>query len=409
MQPLDTKRIRAEFPIFEHFARQGTPFYYLDNAATTQKPQAVIKTLHDYYSFQNANIHRGIYPLAAEATQAYEATRQKIQRFFNARESAEIIFISGTTEGVNLVANSFLSPRLNTGNKVLISALEHHSDLIPWQMICKARGANLQVIPMTEAGELDLSAFAKMLTTEVKMLAISHISNSLGTINPIEEMIELARQNNIPVLVDVAQSAAHYPIDVQVWDCDFLVCSGHKLFGPTGIGVLFAKATHLEAMQPYQFGGEMIRTVTFEETTFAKAPHKFEAGTPHIAGAIGLGSAIDFINTLNRKNVIQHLGNLRDYATTKLSAIDGLHIIGQASAKTAILSFTLEGVHPHDMATFLAAEGIAVRAGHHCTQPVMDFYGLPGTTRASFSIYNTLDEVDALAKAVEEVSVFFKG
>jgi len=407
MQGLDTERIRAEFPIFEHFARQGTPFYYFDNAATTQKPLAVIKTLHDYYSFQNANIHRGIYPLAAEATQAYEAARQKVQQFFNARESAELIFTSGTTEGVNLIANSFLAPRLNTGDRVLISAFEHHSDLIPWQMICKARGAHLQVIPMTEAGELDLSAFAKMLTTEVKMLAISHISNSLGTINPIGEMIELAHQNNIPVLVDVAQSAAHYPIDVQAWDCDFLVCSGHKLFGPTGIGALFAKAEYLEVMQPYQFGGEMIRTVTFEETTFAKVPHKFEAGTPHIAGAIGLGSAIDFINTLDRKAVIQHLENLRDYATAKLSAINGVHIIGQASAKTAILSFTLEGVHPHDMATFLAAEGIAVRAGHHCTQPVMDFYGLPGTTRASFSIYNTLDEIDALAKAVEEVRAFF--
>jgi len=407
MQRLDTERIRAEFPIFEHFAQQGKPFYYFDNAATTQKPLTVIKTLHNYYSFQNANIHRGIYPLAAEATQAYEDARRKVQQFFNAQHSSEIIFTSGTTEGVNLVANSFLAPRLNTGDSVLISALEHHSDLIPWQMVCKARGANLRVIPMTKAGELDLSAFAKMLTTEVKMLAISHISNSLGTINPIAEMIELAHEKRIPVLVDVAQSAAHYPIDVQAWGCDFLVCSGHKLFGPTGIGVLFAKMKQLEQMQPYQFGGEMIRTVTFEETTFAKAPHKFEAGTPHIAGAIGLGSAVDFINGLDRQAVIGHLEALRDHATAKLSAINGLQIIGQAPAKTAILSFTLDGVHPHDMATFLAAEGIAVRAGHHCTQPVMDFYGLPGTTRASFSIYNTLDEINALAKAVEDVKAFF--
>lgn len=409
MQEFDVNRIRADFPIFAHYEQQGKPLVYLDNAATTQKPQSVIQTLSDYYSFQNANIHRGIYRLAAEATQAYEAVRLKAQQFLNARRATELIFTSGTTAGVNLIAQSFLLPRLEKGDSVLISALEHHSNLIPWQMACKAKGASLQVIPMNERGELNFSAFANMLNKQVKVVALSHISNSLGTINPIREMIELAHQHRIPVLVDAAQSAAYYPLDVQELDCDFLVFSGHKVFGPTGVGVLYGKEEQLENMQPWQFGGEMIHNVTFEETTFAKLPHKFEAGTPNIAGVIGLGSALDYLHQLDRAGAIRHLHELRDYATELLSAINGLRIIGQAAQKSAILSFVLDGIHPHDVATFLDADGIAVRAGHHCTQPVMDFFGLPGTVRASFSIYNTREEVGNLVESLKTVAAFFSG
>ncbi len=400
---IDLKKIRAEFPIFSHHPK----LVYLDNAATTHKPQSVITAISDFYQKENTNIHRGIYPLAAQTTQKYEQVRNKVAQFLNAPNSNNIVYTSGTTASTNLVAHSFLNTRLKKGDEVIISAMEHHANLIPWQMICKKNGANLSIIPMNKEGELDLVSFRKMISEKTKMVAIVHVSNSLGTVNPIEEIIEISHQKNIPVLVDAAQSVAHYPIDVQALDVDFLTFSGHKLFGPTGIGILYGKEQYLSAMHPYQFGGDMIKNVTFEETTFADVPQRFEAGTTNVAGVIGLGTAIDFVNQLDRRAIINYLNDLTLDATGKLLKINGLEIVGTAKNKSSIISFALRNIHPHDVATFLGTDHIAVRAGNHCTQPVMDYFNLPGTTRASFTIYNQPEEVDFLVEKIKEIQQFF--
>ncbi len=399
----DPVKIRSEFPIFSHHPE----LIYLDNAATTQKPEAVIRATSDFYQKENANIHRGIYELAANASQKYEQVRRTVASFIGAERPESIVYTSGTTEGINLVAQSFLAGRLQPGDEVVISAMEHHANLIPWQQVCKMQGAKLRVIPVSEAGEIDLAVFKKMLSERTKMVALVHVSNTLGTINPVEEMIEMAHSRDIPVLLDGAQSVAHYPLDVQALDVDFFVFSGHKIFGPTGTGILYGKPEHLENMEPVTFGGDMINSVSFETTTFAAVPQRFEAGTTNIAGVIGLGAAIDFLMKFDKNDILAHLKNLTETATDALRQIDGLKIIGTAQNKSAIVSFTLGNVHPHDVATFLGSENIAVRAGNHCTQPLMDFYGLPGTTRASFSIYNTAEEALRLAEALKDIQRFF--
>ena len=397
------KNIRSQFPLFQHHPA----LIYLDNAATTQKPKMLIDGIANFYQKENANIHRGIYDLAAQTSLKYEKVREKVAQFIGASTVKTNIYTSGTTAAINLVAYSFLYPRLQAGDEILISAMEHHANLLPWQMACKAKGAHLRIIPIDKKGVLDKAAYQKALNKRTKMVAITHISNTLGTINPIEEMIAVAHQKNIPVLVDGAQSAAHYPIAVEAWDCDFFTFSGHKIFGPTGIGVLYGKEEHLTTMQPYQFGGDMIRTVRFEESTFADIPQRFEAGTTNIAGVIGLGYAIDFLQQFDKNTIAQYVKKLGQYAQEQLAEINSLNIIGQAANKTGIVSFVLQNVHPHDVATFLGEANIAIRAGHHCTQPLMDFYEIPGTSRASFSIYNTKEEVDKLKVAVQEVVDFF--
>ncbi len=400
---IELKNIKSHFPIFSHHP----DLVYLDNAATTQKPQSVIDAISNFYEKENANIHRGIYPLAVSASQKYEQVRGKVAQFLNAKSKDEIVYTSGATASINLVVSSFLSPQLKEGDQVIISAMEHHANLIPWQMACKKAKAQLRIIPMDQSGELDLATFKNMLSSKVKMVAVTHISNSLGTINPIEEMIDLAHQKNIPVLVDGAQSVAHYPIDLQALDADFFTFSGHKLFGPTGIGILYGKKQYLNEMSPYQFGGDMIKNVTFEESLFADVPQRFEAGTTNIVGVIGLGTAIDFVSSLDREEILSFLKKMERDLTGKLLEINGLNIIGRAEKKSAIVSFSMEDIHPHDIATFLGAENIAVRAGHHCTQPVMDFFQIPATTRASFSIYNQPEEVDFLVEKIKEIKQFF--
>lgn len=395
--------LRAAFPVFAEYPALA----YLDNAATTQKPQTVIEGLAHHYRTSNANIHRGIYHLANAATDAYESTRDRVRAWLNAPAREQIIYTKGTTEGINLVAERFLRPRLQAGDEVILSTMEHHANLIPWQVACQATGARLRVIPVNEAGELDYDAFAAMLSPRVKLVAVVHISNTLGTINPVARIIEEAHAADIPVLMDAAQSAAHYPLDVQALDCDFLVFSGHKVYGPTGIGILYGKRKWLEEMAPYQYGGDMIRTVSFEATTFAPLPHKLEAGTPNIAGAAGLGLALDFLQQFSHPEMLAHLDDLGEYARQQLRPIEGLRLIGQAQARSAIVSFTLEEVHPHDIATLLDHDGIAIRAGHHCTQPLMDHYGLPGTARASFALYNHRAEVDRLAASLREMKQLF--
>ena len=398
-----TQKFRQQFPIFQHHPT----LVYLDSAATTQKPNLVIDGITNFYQKENANIHRGIYDLAAKATQKYESVRQKVADFIGAKNPAEIVYTSGTTASINLVAQSFLLPRLEKGDEMLVSAMEHHANLLPWQMACKAKGANLRIIPIDKAGNLKMSAYQEMLSAKTKMVAIVHISNTLATINPIAALIDLAHQKNIPVLIDGAQSTAHYPIDVAALDCDFFTFSGHKVFGPTGIGILYGKIEHLEAMSPYQFGGDMIRTVTYQNTTFAPAPQKFEAGTTNIAGVIGLGYAIDFMNGLDKNAIAAYVKALGDYAREKLRTINDLELIGNAKNKTGIVSFILKNAHPHDVATFLGTVNIAIRAGHHCTQPLMDFYQIPATSRASFSIYNNRAEIDFLVEEVKGIQDFF--
>ncbi len=399
----DQQKLRTQFPFFSYYPELA----YLDNAATTQKPSSVIRTILDFYEKENTNVHRGIYQLAAQTSQKYEAVRQKVAEFINAPKSANIVYTSGTTASINLVAQSFLKPRLKEGDEVVISAMEHHANLIPWQQACLKTGAKLRIIQMDKSGELDLAFFKSILSDRTKLVAITHISNTLGTINPIEDIISISHLKNIPVLVDGAQSTAHYPIDVQALNVDFFAFSGHKVYGPTGIGVLYGKENHLADMQPHQFGGDAIRDVQFEKTTLAPPPRRFEPGTANIAGVLGLGAAIDFLEKLEREEVRKHLLHLTQTATEKLKNINGLQIIGVAVHKSAIVSFSLGNVHPHDVATFLGAENIAVRAGHHCTQPIMDFFGIPGTVRASFAIYNTVDEVERLVVAVKEISEFF--
>ena len=396
--------IRREFPIFGHYPDLA----WLDNAATTQKPRQVLEAERYFYERQNANVHRGIYPLAAAATEAFEAVREQTRAFLNARSTTEIIFTGGTTESINLVAQCYVAGRLQEGDAVLVSILEHHANFVPWQQICRQKKARLLVAPVRRDGSLDLDALAKtMLEHGVRFLAITHVSNTLGSVNPIASIIAQAHRHGIPVLVDAAQSAATMPLDVQLLDADFLAFSGHKLFGPTGVGVLYGKQELLEQMPPYRFGGEMIRDVTLERTLFAPLPQKFEAGTPNIAGVMALGAALDFIRNIDREAVYRHVQTLLAYAAAELCRIPGLEIIGQAPAKAGILSFVLEDVHPHDVATILGEQQICIRAGHHCTQPLMDFLGMPGTARASFALYNTETEVERFVKAVNGVRRYF--
>jgi cysteine desulfurase/selenocysteine lyase len=395
--------LRSEFPVFEAYPSLA----YLDNAATTQKPRHVIEGLGEHYRSSHANIHRGIYHLANKATAAYEGTRDQVAAWLHAAAREEIIFTKGSTESINLVANGFLRPRLQPGDEVILSTMEHHANLVPWQVACQVTGAKLRVIPINEAGELDLAAFGRLLNPAVKLVAVVHVSNTLGTINPVEEIIAQAHAAGIPVLVDAAQSAAHYPLDVQAMDCDFLVFSGHKLYGPTGIGVLYGKRQWLEAMEPSQYGGDMIRTVSFEATTYAGLPHRLEAGTPNVAGVAGLGLALDFLGQFAPAAVAAHLNDLGEYARQQLGQLPGLRIIGQAQRRSAIVSFTLEGVHPHDIATLLDHDDLALRAGHHCTQPLMDHYGLLGTARVSFGLYNHRAEIDRLVASLRQVQAMF--
>lgn len=395
--------IRGKFPIFTTYPDLA----YLDNAATTQKPASVLEAISHYYQAENANIHRGIYRLAAKATDRYEQTRNQVMRFLKAPERESIIFTKGTTEGINIVAQSFLAARLHPGDEVLISAMEHHANLVPWQMICAQKGAHLRIIPLTELGELDMDSIEELLTDRTRMVALTHISNTLGTINPIESIIEKAHAKDIPVLIDAAQSVAHYELNVQSLDCDFLVFSGHKMYGPTGVGVLYGKRAWLEEMSPYQYGGDMIRLVQFEKTTFAPLPNKLEAGTPNIAGIAALGAAISFLNSQDLSLIQQHIQELGSYTRKLLAEIPDLRLIGESPHATGIVSFYLADIHPHDIATFLDHSDIAVRAGHHCTQPLMNLYGISGTARASFAVYNTREEVDRLVASLLEMKAFF--
>ena len=404
--PLDVAKLRADFPALQLSVR-GKPLVYLDNAATSQKPRAVLEALQRYYEEGNANVHRGVHYLSEHATAAYEGAREKARRFLNAREAREVIFVRGTTEGVNLVASSFGRANLEPGDEVLVSAMEHHSNIVPWQLACEERGAKVTVIPMNRRGELLLDEYERLLGPRTRIVAVAHVSNSLGTINPIAEIVRLAHAKGIPVLVDGAQAAPHLPIDVQALGCDFYTVSGHKMFGPTGIGLLYGRAERLEALPPYQGGGDMIRSVTFAKTTFAPIPAKFEAGTPHIAGAIGLGAAIDYLAGLDRDALATHEQDLLGYATDQLAALPGVHLIGTAAHKASVVSFVVEGVHAHDVGTIVDREGVAIRTGHHCTQPVMEFFGIPATARASFAFYNTRADVDALVAAVGTVQQVF--
>ena len=402
----DVERIRALFPILGQ--RVGNkPLAYLDNAATTQKPQVVLDTLSRYYASENANIHRGVYGLSQRATDAYEGARGKVARFLNAAEPAEIVFTRNATEGINLVAQTFGRRQVGAGDEVVISTMEHHSNIVPWQMLCEEQGARLRVVPITDTGELMLDELASLLGPRTKLLSIVHMSNSLGTVNPVRQVVELAQAQGVPVLIDGSQAAYHMPVDVQALGCDFYVVTGHKLYGPTGIGALYGRRALLDAMPPYQGGGDMIRSVTFERTTYNDVPHKFEAGTPHIAGAIGLGAAVDFITGVGFGAIAAHERQLLSYATTALSAVPGLRLIGTAPNKASILSFVLDGVHAHDIGTIVDTEGVAIRTGHHCTQPVMDRFQVPATARASLAMYNTTAEIDQLVSALNKVREVF--
>ncbi len=404
---LNVELMRADFPILAQ-RRNGQPLVYIDNAATSQKPNVVLDTLDRFYKVGNANIHRGVYYLSEESTAAYEGARAKVQQFIHAADQAEIIFVRSTTEAINLVAHSYGRANFQSGDEIILSAMEHHSNIVPWQLVCEATGARLRVIPMTDEGELVVEQYAKLLSPRTKFVALVHVSNSLGTINPVKEMIAMAHAEGVPVLVDGAQVAPHMPIDVQDLDCDFYAISGHKMFGPNGIGVLYGKARHLDAMPPYQGGGDMIRSVTFEKTSYAPPPAKFEAGTPHIAGAIGLGAAVDYLEGIGWEGIRAHETDLLAYATESLSTVPGLKIIGTAVHKTSLVSFVLDGVHAHDIGTVVDQQAIAIRTGHHCTQPVMDRLGIPATARASFAFYNTRQEVDALTSAVMYVREVFR-
>jgi cysteine desulfurase / selenocysteine lyase len=403
----DVARRRADFPILRERVH-GHPLVYLDNAATTQKPRSVIDTLADYYARDNANVHRGVHTLSQQATDAYEAARGKVQRFINAVAPEEIIFTAGTTAAINLVAQSFARPILSVGDEVLISAMEHHSNIVPWQLVCGQTGALLKVAPVNDAGELDLDAYEQLLGPRTRLVAITHVSNALGSIVPIERVIARAHARNVPVLVDGAQAISHVGADVRALDCDFYAFSGHKIFGPTGIGALYGKATLLDAMPPYQGGGDMIRSVTFEKTEYNDLPYKFEAGTPNIAGAIGMGAALDYVSAIGIGAIAEHERDLLTYATQRVSAIPGLRIIGTAKEKAAIVSFILDGVHAHDVGTILDHEGVAIRAGHHCAMPVMERFGVAGTARASFALYNTREDVDALVAGIHRVQRMFR-
>lgn len=399
-------RVRADFPILERDIR-GHRLVYLDNAATSQKPRQVLEAMDDYYRRFNANVHRGVHTLSQEATDLFEEARRDVARFLNAGSEREIVFVRGCTEAVNLVAATYGRANVGMGDEIVISAMEHHSNIVPWQILCEQTGGVLKVVPMNDRGELDLQAFKDLLNDRTKLVSIVHVSNSLGTINPVAEMIEAAHARGIPVMLDGAQAAAHLPVDVQALDVDFYAISGHKLFGPTGIGALYAKEKHLKGMPPYHGGGEMIRSVTFEKTTYAEPPAKFEAGTPNISGAIGLGAAIRYLESIGREEIARYEEELLRYGTEKLSGLKGIRMIGTAARKVSILAFTLDYAHPHDVGTILDGEGVAVRTGHHCTQPVMQFFCVPATTRASLAFYNTTDEIDRLVDAIGAVERIF--
>jgi cysteine desulfurase/selenocysteine lyase len=403
---LDVESLREDFPILRQRIH-GRPLVYLDNAATTHKPQAVLDALEHFYRTDNSNVHRGVHLLSERATQKYEEARVKVQRFLNAASSREIVFVRGTTEGINLVAQSFGRRHVKAGDEVLITHLEHHSNIVPWQMLCEEQGATLRVVPINDRGELILEAFERLLGPRTRLVSVTHVANAVGTVNPVRQIIELAHRQGVPVLVDGAQAVPRLPVDVRALDCDFYTFSGHKIYGPTGIGVLYGKEALLEAMPPYQGGGEMIARVTFERTTYNTLPHKFEAGTPHIAGAIGLGAALDYVSGLGMEAIAAHEHALLDYATEAVGAVPGVRLIGTAAERAGVLSFVLEGVHPHDIGTILDREGVAVRTGHHCCQPVMDRYGLPATARASLGLYNTREEIDALVRGLAKVKEMF--
>jgi cysteine desulfurase/selenocysteine lyase len=398
--------LASQFPILRRQVH-GRPLVYLDNAATTQKPLAVLEAERQYYELHNANIHRGVHALSQEATDAFEAARGKVRSFLNARHSEEIIFTRGTTEAINLVAQSWGRAQLKAGDEILVSAMEHHANIVPWQMVCEATGAQLKVLPMNEQGVLQLDQLPALLGPRTRLVAVTHVSNALGTINPVTEIIRQARQVGALVLLDGAQAVSHLPVDVQALDCDFYAFSGHKLYGPTGIGALYGKKELLNAMPPWQGGGDMILTVSFEKSTWNELPYKFEAGTPHIAGGIGLGAAIDFVNWVGLAEIARHEADLLGYAMSRVAEIDSLRVVGTAPHKAAVLSFVMKGVHPHDIGTILDREGVAIRTGHHCAMPVMKFFSVAATARASFALYNNRQEVDALFAALHRVEEMF--
>jgi cysteine desulfurase/selenocysteine lyase len=404
---LDSNKIRADFPILQQKVH-GKPLVYFDNAATNQKPQCVIDTIANYYSNENSNIHRGVHSLSQKATLAFENARETVKNFINANSSSEIIFTRGTTESINLVAQSFGKKFINQGDEVIISAMEHHSNIVPWQMICEEKGAILKVIPFFENGELNLKAFEDLLSEKTKIIAVTHVSNALGTINPIKEIISKAHEYNIPVLIDGAQGIAHSPVDVQDLDCDFYCFSGHKIYAPMGIGVLYGKAKWLDAMPPYHGGGEMIKVVTFEKTTYNDLPFKFEAGTPNVGDVLALETALNYVSELGIENISKYEDDLLQYATNEVSKIDGIRIYGTAKHKSAVLSFLIGNIHPFDAGTIIDHFGVAVRTGHHCAQPLMDIYKIQGTIRASFAFYNTKAEIDVLITAVKKVKEMFE-
>ena len=403
----DVERVRRDFPAL-HQQVHGKPLIYLDNAATSQKPQVVIDALMAYYARENSNVHRGVHLLSEKATQAYEAGRACVQRFLNAADTREIVFVRGATEGINLVAASYGRTWVGAGDEIIISTIEHHSNIVPWQILCEEKGAVLRVIPVNDNGELLLDEYARLLGPRTKLVAVGHISNALGTINPIAQMIGMAHRQGVPVLIDGSQAVPHLRVDVRALDCDFYVFSGHKILGPTGIGVLYGKAEWLERMPPYQSGGDMIASVSFEKTTYNALPYKFEAGTPHIAGVIGLGVALDYLSGLGLDRVVAYERELLAYGTAALDAVPGVRIIGTAKEKASVLSFIVDGVHAHDVGTILDQAGVAVRAGHHCAMPVMQRFGVPATVRASLAFYNTHEELDVLVAGLHDVREIFR-
>ncbi|HPO13017.1 MAG TPA: cysteine desulfurase [Candidatus Hydrogenedentes bacterium] len=405
-QAFSVEHIRKDFPILNTLVR-GKPLVYLDNAATTQKPQAVIDAINHYYTAQNANVHRGVHHLSQVATCLYDDARQKIAAFLNATVECEIIFTRGTTESINLVAQSYGRQTIHEGDEIIISGMEHHSNIVPWQILCQQTGAKLRVIPFDDDGNLIMDEFDRMLNPRTKMVAVVHVSNALGTVNPIQEITAKAHAVGARVLVDGAQSTPHTAIDLKALDCDFFACSGHKMYGPTGIGILYGRAELLDAMPPYQSGGDMILSVTFDKTIYGRLPSKFEAGTPHIEGAIALGAAVDYLNAAGMETIHRHEQDLLQYATDAVETVPGLHIMGRAREKAGVLAFTMDAAHPHDVGQILDEEGVAVRAGHHCAQPVMQRFGVPATTRASFGMYNNRNDVDALVAALHKVNKVF--
>ncbi len=402
----DVAKVKEDFPILKQTVN-GKPLIYLDNAATSQKPQSVIDALVGYYSADNSNVHRGVHTLSQRATDHYEEARSKVRRFINADDDREIIFVRGTTEGINLVAQTYGKENIHEDDEIIISAMEHHSNIVPWQMLCQERGAILKIAPINDSGELLLEEYEDLLSPRTRLVSLVHVSNALGSIIPAKRVIELAHARGVPVLLDGAQAVAHSRVDVQDLDCDFYVFSGHKLYGPTGIGILYGKVDLLEAMPPYQGGGEMIRSVTFEKTLYNVLPHKFEAGTPNIAGSIGLGAAIDYVEDLGMEHICAYEKQLLEYGTNLLSQISSVQLVGTAREKSGILSFVMDGIHPHDIGTILDAGGIAIRTGHHCAQPVMERFGIAATARASLAFYNTREDLDALAQALDRVIEVF--